>query len=503
MEKITSFDIKTSVSESVIDLFDTMLSMKVELHETGSETGLDGFRMIGSLSLAGDVMGTLAIQVSDAFSRLMTASMLGIEIEEIESEEEVKDVIREVCNIVGGSLKSAFNDMGLASDISTPAITLGNDFVIETLNMERYELFAFQYQEHKFFVEVCIKAAESIDSEAQRKLAGVDIKKFKKLDIISTTGDSVIEFFKLMIDLDLELSEKVSISESTSDKIRIMGLINFAGSVTGSLNIQADYDFARIMTGKMLGIKLEEIESKEEVKDVIAEASNIIAGNLKAAFCDSGLTTVISVPSITTGKDFAIETLNMDRLELFAFRCMEYDIFVQVCVKIDENTDISSKTESSVDDIVESQDDIDNLIQSMSNSDDDNVAAISDQSDAIDTFVDNQALLESNDQTKTTNNFVDNKESADVNGIDSKFGFLLDIPLDITVELGQTEMSINNLLKVSKGSVIKLQNLEDEPLRILANSKLIAKGNVVVDNDKYGIRITEIVSRRKRIDSMR
>ena len=502
MEKITSFDIKTSVSESVIDLFDTMLSMKVELHETDSETGLDGFRMIGSLSLAGDVMGTMAIQLSDAFSRLMTAGMLGIEIEEIESEEEVKDVIREVCNIVGGSLKSAFNDIGLASDISTPAITLGNDFVIETLNMERYELFAFQYQEHKFFVEVCLKAADNIDSEAQRKLAGVDINKFKRLDIISTTGDSVIEFFKLMIDLDLELSEKVSISESDSDKTRIMGLINFAGSVTGSLNIQANYDFARIMTAKMLGIKLEEIESKEEVKDVIAEASNIIAGNLKAAFCDSGLTTIISVPSITTGKDFAIETLNMDRLERFAFRCMEHDIFVQVCVRIDESTDISSKTESSVNDIVESQDDIDNLIQSMSDSDDDNVAEVSDKSDTIDASVDKKALSEINDQTKTTNGSVDNKESADVNEIDSKLGFLLDIPLDITVELGRTEMSINNLLKVGKGTVIKLKNLEDETLRILANSKLIAKGNVVVDNDKYGIRITEIVSRRKRIDSM-
>lgn len=503
MEKITSFDIKTSVSESVIDLFDTMLSMKVELYETGSEKGLDGFRMTGSLSLAGDVMGTLAVQVSDAFSRLMTAGMLGIEIEEIESEEEVKDVIREVCNIIGGSLKAAFNDIGLASDMSTPAITLGNDFVIETLNMERYELFAFQYLEHKFFIEVCIKAADNIDSEAQRQLAGVDINKFKRLDIISTTGDSVIEFFKLMIDLDLELSEKVSISESNSDKIRIMGLINFAGSVTGSLNIQADYDFARIMTGKMLGIKLEEIESEEEIKDVIAEASNIIAGNLKAAFCDSGLTTVISVPSITTGKDFAIETLNMDRLELFAFRCMEYDVFVQVCVKIDEKTDIS------VNDVVESQDDIDNLIQGIRDSvdengtDDRNGTEVSDKPDATDVSVDKKALPEINDQTKTANGSVDNKESADVDEIDSKLGFLLDIPLDITVELGQTEMSINNLLKVSKGSVIKLKNLEDETLRILANSKLIAKGKVVVDNDKYGIRITEIVSRRKRIDSMR
>jgi CheY-specific phosphatase CheX len=236
MEKITAFDMKTSLAESVINLFDTMLSMKVELYETDSETGLDGFRMTGSLSLAGDVMGTMAIQVSDVFARLMTAAMMGIESEEIESEEEVKDVIREVCNIVGGSLKSALDDLGLSSEISIPSITTGKDFVIETLNMERYEFFTFRYQDHKFFVEVCIKAAANIDSEAQRQLTGIDIHKFKRLDIISTSGDSVIEFFKTMLDLDLELSEKVS--KSDSDDLQIMGLINFAGSVTGSLNIQ-------------------------------------------------------------------------------------------------------------------------------------------------------------------------------------------------------------------------------------------------------------------------
>lgn len=501
MEKITAFDMKTSVAESVINLFDTMFSMKVELYVTDSETGLDGFRMTGSLSLAGDVMGTMAIQVSDVFARLMTAAMMGIELEEIESEEEVKDVIREACNIVGGSLKSALSDLGLSSEISIPSITTGNDFVIETLNMERYEFFTFHYQDHKFFVEVCIKAAANIDSEAQRQLTGIDIHKFKRLDIISTSGDSVIEFFKTMLDLDLELSEKAS--KSDSDDLQIMGLINFAGSVTGSLNIQTSYDLARIMTVKMLGIKLEEIESEEDVKDLVGEATNIIAGNLKAGFCDSGLNTVISVPSITTGNNFAIEILNMDRYERFVFRCMEYDIFLEVCVKIDESTNIPSQTESDAGDAVDSQEDIDNLLQSMQDSADDNVAEVLDKPGTIKDSVDEKAPPEINDQTKTINDAVDNKGSAGVDEIDSRLGFILDIPLEVTIELGRTEMKIDDLLRVGQGSVIKLEEFEGETLRILANSKLIAKGEVVVDKGKYGIRITEIVSRQKRIESMK
>ena len=73
----------------------------------------------------------------------------------------------------------------------------------------------------------------------------------------------------------------------------------------------------------------------------------------------------------------------------------------------------------------------------------------------------------------------------------------------MTIELGRTEMKIDDLLRVGQGSVIKLEEFEGETLRILANSKLIAKGEVVVDKGKYGIRITEIVSRQKRIESMK
>jgi len=80
--------------------------------------------------------------------------------------------------------------------------------------------------------------------------------------------------------------------------------------------------------------------------------------------------------------------------------------------------------------------------------------------------------------------------------------FILDIPLDIVVELGRTKMLICDLLKLGQGSVIELEKLAGDTLEILANNKLIAKGEVVVLNEKYGIRLTEVISPVERIEKL-
>jgi flagellar motor switch protein FliN/FliY len=81
--------------------------------------------------------------------------------------------------------------------------------------------------------------------------------------------------------------------------------------------------------------------------------------------------------------------------------------------------------------------------------------------------------------------------------------FILDIPMMLTVELGRSQMLINELLKLGRGSVIELSKLAGEPLDILANQRLIARGEVVVINEKYGIRITEIISPAERVERLR
>ena len=85
---------------------------------------------------------------------------------------------------------------------------------------------------------------------------------------------------------------------------------------------------------------------------------------------------------------------------------------------------------------------------------------------------------------------------------DFDLNLLLDIPLEITIELGRASIPIQELLELGPGSAVTLSKLEGEPVDILANEKLIARGEVVLQNKKYGVRITEITSRMNRIKSL-
>jgi flagellar motor switch protein FliN/FliY len=84
-----------------------------------------------------------------------------------------------------------------------------------------------------------------------------------------------------------------------------------------------------------------------------------------------------------------------------------------------------------------------------------------------------------------------------------RLDLLLDVPLDLSVELGRARMSIQDLLNLSPGSVIELDKIAGEALDILINGRLVARGEAVVVNDKFGIRISEIVSPSERIARLR
>jgi len=81
--------------------------------------------------------------------------------------------------------------------------------------------------------------------------------------------------------------------------------------------------------------------------------------------------------------------------------------------------------------------------------------------------------------------------------------FILDIPLDVTVELGQSEMQIKDLLQLGQGSIVELNKLAGDSLEINVNGKLIARGEVVVINEKFGIKILDIVSPIERIQGLK
>ncbi|GJM04236.1 MAG: flagellar motor switch protein FliN [marine bacterium B5-7] len=90
---------------------------------------------------------------------------------------------------------------------------------------------------------------------------------------------------------------------------------------------------------------------------------------------------------------------------------------------------------------------------------------------------------------------VNNGESANLEAI-------LDIPVSLSVQIGQTKISIKNLLQLNQGSVVELERLAGEPLDVMVNNTLVAHGEIVVVNEKYGIRLTDIVSTHERVKKL-
>ena len=101
--------------------------------------------------------------------------------------------------------------------------------------------------------------------------------------------------------------------------------------------------------------------------------------------------------------------------------------------------------------------------------------------------------------------FKDLTEEAKVtrpDGVKRDLDFILDIPLDVSAELGRTKLLINELLQLGQGSVIELNKLAGEPLEIYVNGKLVARGEAVVINEKFGIRLTDIISPIERVKQL-
>jgi len=92
----------------------------------------------------------------------------------------------------------------------------------------------------------------------------------------------------------------------------------------------------------------------------------------------------------------------------------------------------------------------------------------------------------------------DQKDAPQMKNLD----FIMDIPLQLTVELGRTKLLVRDVLQLNQGSVVELTKLAGEPLDVFVNSKLVARGEAVVVNDKFGIRLLDIVSPNERVDKV-
>jgi len=227
VDQIKKFDIATCVTDSLIDVFDMMLSMQLEF--SGDQAAdISGERIVGAVSLGGRVMGCVTIQVDGEFSRQMTAGMLAVAPDQIEDDEDIRDVISEVCNIVGGNLKSTFCDAGLLCELSPPSFTLGNDFKIETLNTVRHERYVFNYQAHYVIVEVGVRISDAeIEAGAleTREDSVLDPLAVKNFDVKGSVIKSMGDVFETMLSLDLQALDDLPADSRGTE--RVVGAVSF------------------------------------------------------------------------------------------------------------------------------------------------------------------------------------------------------------------------------------------------------------------------------------
>jgi len=450
MEKLRLSAIEQTITKSITETFESMLSLDLTKVGKIADDGLDDQRMVGVVHYAGEVVGKLSLHVSQELAVLITTSMLGVDAGELNGEEEIKDVLGELTNIVSGNLKSDFLNADLSCVISTPNITRGSDFKIEASKMGITHQLIYRHQDHDVLIDLALEE----DLGAKVTIPGLEdltadqiTEKMNSVDVPNTVINSVIDVYYTMLSMEIESIQDVP-SDFREVK-RTVGTVSFAGDVQGMFNIQVNDSFAKTMTAAMLGCGEDEIEGEEEVFDVIREMSNIIGGNLKSAFVDAGLSCVLSTPSITNGMDFRVEALNIIKTQRLLFNYNGQTIIIDAGIKKEEG-----------------------------------------------------AVDEASPEEGETSAVAQEEASVSNNDGFANLDLILDIPLNLTVELGRTKKRVQELLKTGSGSVIGLNQLEGEPVDLLVNNTLIAKGEVLVEREKYGIRIVEVVSRRERVKSL-
>ncbi len=111
-------------------------------------------------------------------------------------------------------------------------------------------------------------------------------------------------------------------------------------------------------------------------------------------------------------------------------------------------------------------------------------------------------MAEENENTEEQEEQVGSVEETEQEHGERELDFILDIPLELSVELGKTKMLVNDLLQLGQGSIIELNKLAGEPLEVYINRKLVARGEVVVVNEKFGVRLTDVITPIDRVKSL-
>lgn len=270
------------------------------------------------------------------------------------------------------------------------------------------------------------------------------------LDIKTPIIESILKTFDTMVSMDVEYTDIESLDSSIVDVVA--GAVQFTGDVTGILRIQVPAEFARMMVASKGGINVEALEGNAGIHDLLTEILKDLGNHFKTVLSDARLSCELSTPSIPDESDAPLDPTHLENYEKLRFRHEDQAFQVEVGIKSAEHSQ---------------------------------TADLQNGADRENTNGDPAGAQE-------------DLKSAD----DLDLNLILDIPIELTVELGRTKILIHELLQLGPGSAIPLSKLEKEPVDILANDTLIARGQVVVQDEKYGIRVTEITSRMDRIKSL-
>jgi len=296
------------------------------------------------------------------------------------------------------------------------------------------------------------------------------------VDLRPIVTASVIETLLSVFSLKLERVETEP--DADPDDQRCSLSIGFTGDAAGAIGLNLGRELVRAMAAHKLGVGPEEVEDPAQIEPVLGELGKAVGDSLISTLAENGLRCAFSTPSLDVGGDFRADPPHSEDCERFVFRCAGQTVLLEMGLELSGPATAAGPNS-------------------------DELYAGVDEADSTQ----KQAAAAGASPNAASLPWLEFKsagpEHPPAAPSDFDLELLLDIPVELTVELGRTKMPINELLKLQPGSAVKLSELQGDPVDILANDVLIARGEVVVRNEKYGIRITEITSRAERLKGLK
>jgi flagellar motor switch protein FliN len=268
------------------------------------------------------------------------------------------------------------------------------------------------------------------------------MQKPENVDIKSLILKIIPQLSNAMLSLEVTSSDAAAEPDAGVDDAATT--LAFSGDLTGMFRLQPTVEFVQTMTAAKFDAQTENGPTDEDIQNVVSEFATAAADQIKTVMAEAGISCDYSAS--TTPDDENIQG-NLERL-----------VFQHGAQTLIVDTTLS-----------------------LSGVRDDAEIPVKETRETINT-------TEGQNELKPVRDF--------------DLDLVYDIPIELTVEIGRTKIPVHELLKLGPGSAVALSKLENEPVDILANDTLIARGQVVVQDEKYGIRVTEITSRMDRIKSI-